>query len=441
MVPILQLLATALASLLPLSLHASVSTPLGDIRADVDISGDKVPAGLTLEFATMEVDRGSVPVHSILLETASRQTAKKNLTLPIANDGKDIVYFIQFGVGTPPQSMTAVIDTGSHIFWLPGKACKDAACMKHTTFDPSKSSTFVPDNTTWDITYAAGQSSGTVGHDVLQLGSGSTGAKKATFGVADHVDDSFAALASDAVIGLSPRQDSQIGLTFLEGLRQAGSIEKLIFGLDMERGVDYGTQGGRISFGGVDKANDRPDTWALMYNREFWKGDKALWVVAAGMVTVDGGAILKNSEIADDTETYTALIDTGTTMIYLPQEAAVRFHASIRGAVYDTDLQTFIVPCNLSTQVRVWIGHTPIAIDPRDIILAPRSKSRNECYSSVGSTSGMGLGEYEMLLGAAFIKNVHIFFDLEAQQVGLASKIEVTDTKWTGGHGNKFDER
>jgi hypothetical protein len=40
-------------------------------------------------------------------------------------------YFGRLGIGSPPQMFTVVFDTGSSTIWVPGEACKAAACRRH----------------------------------------------------------------------------------------------------------------------------------------------------------------------------------------------------------------------------------------------------------------------------------------------------------------------
>lgn len=45
-------------------------------------------------------------------------------------------YVGMIGIGSPPQYLSVVLDTGSSDLWIPGMGC--TACGNHATFDGSK---------------------------------------------------------------------------------------------------------------------------------------------------------------------------------------------------------------------------------------------------------------------------------------------------------------
>ncbi|KAL3616273.1 hypothetical protein CASFOL_039663 [Castilleja foliolosa] len=49
-------------------------------------------------------------------------------------------YFAEVGVGTPPQTQTLVIDTGSDMLWVQSQPCDDPSCSPQ--FDPTNSTSF-----------------------------------------------------------------------------------------------------------------------------------------------------------------------------------------------------------------------------------------------------------------------------------------------------------
>eukprot|EP01071_Lankesteria_metandrocarpae_P008259 Lankesteria_metandrocarpae@DN4916_c0_g2_i1.p2 len=68
-------------------------------------------------------------------------------------------YFGRIYAGTPPQPMDVLFDTGSSNVWLPTDKCTSPACRVHSTYIPSRSSTFeLPSDhqLVTSVTYASG---------------------------------------------------------------------------------------------------------------------------------------------------------------------------------------------------------------------------------------------------------------------------------------------
>lgn len=81
---------------------------------------------------------------SVLLSTLPNRKALKNPVVSGASSGSG-QYFVSFRVGTPPQKILLVADTGSDLVWVKCSACRD--CSRHekgTSFFARHSSTFAP---------------------------------------------------------------------------------------------------------------------------------------------------------------------------------------------------------------------------------------------------------------------------------------------------------
>ena len=54
---------------------------------------------------------------------------------------KNSQYIGSIFVGTPPQKINVIFDTGSSNFWITSKLCKDPGCLLHNGYDATKSLT------------------------------------------------------------------------------------------------------------------------------------------------------------------------------------------------------------------------------------------------------------------------------------------------------------
>ncbi|RCN33183.1 eukaryotic aspartyl protease [Ancylostoma caninum] len=122
-------------------------------------------------------------------------------------DYADDFYLGNVTVGTPPQTTTLVLDTGSSNLWVIDAACNTADCngepnsgyTKHK-FDTTKSSTFQKETRTFSIQYGSGSCNGYLGKDTVSF-AGLT-IKTQEFGVATHLAQVFGYQPVDGILGL-----------------------------------------------------------------------------------------------------------------------------------------------------------------------------------------------------------------------------------------------
>ena len=111
----------------------------------------------------------------------------------VIRDLSNAQYYGNVNIGTPPQTMQVVFDTGSSDFWVPNKGCltKSENCSGKKAFDKSTSTTFadVPKGATenFSIMYGSGPVSGKFGVETVTVGDDYT-AKDQTFAMVDETD-------------------------------------------------------------------------------------------------------------------------------------------------------------------------------------------------------------------------------------------------------------
>jgi hypothetical protein len=77
-------------------------------------------------------------------ELAPNKRAKPSLSIPVSEDGNEGEFQTQIALGTPKQSFTAIVDTGSDLVWTQCLPCELCFPQTGPEFNPAKSSTYKP---------------------------------------------------------------------------------------------------------------------------------------------------------------------------------------------------------------------------------------------------------------------------------------------------------
>ena len=91
----------------------------------------------------------------------------KNGDAIIIKDYQNAQYYGEISVGTPPQRLAVVFDTGSSNLWVPNKK---PFLSTHRTYAHDESSTYVKNGSKFAIQYGSGPVSGVYSRDTLRVG-------------------------------------------------------------------------------------------------------------------------------------------------------------------------------------------------------------------------------------------------------------------------------
>ncbi|KAL1836598.1 hypothetical protein VTJ49DRAFT_4887 [Mycothermus thermophilus] len=387
------------------------------------------------------------------LALARRATYAQEIINYIAGGG----YYVQVGVGNPPQNLTMLLDTGSSDSWVLGHdadICNSpdlqaihglGPCID--TFNPSKSSTtHMIKRDGFRITYLDGRSaSGHYISDDFSIGGATVRALQMAYVTR--------AVRTTGILGLGFSVSERAATKYpnlMDELFNQGAIGCKAYSLYLN---DRRTDAGSILFGGVDTdkfigsldilplqrpAGSAPGTNISSFEIEF---------ESVSLAFSNGTADLALSTSLLD-HPAPAVLDSGSTLSYIPDKLAQPIFSSL-GTVFDPALNLTLIDCayaDSSPSTQPPLRHITFTFPPTTQILVPLwslvldilpanytppipipDHINKTCVFGLQSTallsSKNNKGKEEKpytLLGDTFLRSAYVVYDLTHAQIGLA---------------------
>merc|ERR1719201_2441673 len=201
----------------------------------------KVPIERRAPLSLME--RLNMP-HSVSLGIDSEGDVDK----VVINDFQDAQYFGTISVGTPPQDVRVIYDTGSSNLWASN--IKPGLFSAHKHYDHSKSSSYVANGTVFNIQYGSGPVSGFYSKDTMTVGD--IAIPGYTFAEVDNtkgLGPAYSVGHFDGICGMGWDDISVDGVeTPLRALVNSGKLDEPVFAFYL----GSGGADGELTIGGVD---------------------------------------------------------------------------------------------------------------------------------------------------------------------------------------------
>jgi saccharopepsin len=104
----------------------------------------------------------------------------------------------------------------------------------------------------------------------------------------------------------------------------------------------------------------------------------------------------------------------GTTYAYASEDFCKNLYSAVPGATFSSTLGQWVVPCNQEVNLGLSIGGRRFPIHPLDVISPSLTGTNNStCYGTfIPQSFSVGAGEFDLLLGDVFLRNVYALFDL-----------------------------
>ncbi|VDC07576.1 unnamed protein product [Peniophora sp. CBMAI 1063] len=365
-------------------------------------------------------------------------------------------YLALIEVGTPPQTLYVVLDTGSSDLWFATTACN---CTDGAQFDVSQSSSLSTSSIPIQLDYNSGNASGILLQDTVTLGSYTvpdqifTGVTQVQTGVTFGLEAGFLGLAfgAIAVSGATP---------FWQALINAGDLSAPEMAFYLTRSSDVATNtadlppGGTFTLGGTNSSFymgdidfhpfpnfTQPGSWLQIVTGEL--PSRSSPMVRSGMAhfRVDAYAAVKPSsfiqvrfadtslveltvngngiDIGPD-ENNIAIIDTGAYHIGGPTQAVQGFWAQINGSqpiVNGKFTGFYQFPCSMNITATLSFGGRAWPITAKDMNIGfSNSQLAGEplCIGALYDLQQAAIPNPDLpgfwSVGDTFLKNVYSVF-------------------------------
>ncbi|KAG7291791.1 hypothetical protein NEMBOFW57_001811 [Staphylotrichum longicolle] len=399
-----------------------------------------VSGAVSQNVVQFNVAKGLPGVHVGAAPSLSRRgTYPEELINSISGGG----YYVQVQVGTPPQNLTMLLDTGSSDAWVLGhdadlctdRNLQDLYGMPCTdTYNPSKSSTnkmIKPDG--FKIVYLdRGTASGDYISDHFTIG----GATLESLQMA-YVTK---AVRGTGVLGLGFSISERASTKYpniMDQMADQGHIGCKAYSLYLN---DRRTDSGSILFGGIDTDKFIGELQVLpLYTPPGGNYSSfELNFTSVALAYANGTQLSIPTSILDHPAP--AVLDSGTTLSYLPDKMTQTIYSAL-GAIYDPDLRMALIDCAYLTSpassfhlnfsfsptstISVPVWELILDLLPASYPPPPHFTSRKACVFGIQSTAifsdaGTVKQSNFTLLGDTFLRSAYVVYDLTHYQIGLA---------------------
>ncbi|XP_058161356.1 pepsin F-like [Dasypus novemcinctus] len=368
-----------------------VKIPLKKVKS---IRGSFKEKGMLQEFLEKDPNRIAFTLPDQEMSTETQRTYM------------DLVFVVTIGIGTPPQELDVLFDTGSNHLWVTSVFCNTSACANSNAFDPDLSSTYQYSHQLTYHEYLCGNVQAVVGHDVVQVSglvipSQSMGLSIRELGkYLEHAE-------FDGILGLSfPELGEPQGPTILQNLRAQGVLPKNLFAIYLGSPSSENKNNSVLMLGGVDPSCYSGELHWVPVSRPFY------WEVVLDSISMNGVQIACQGGCQ-------AIFDTGTSVLQGPPKSILNIQKIIGARLIKDE---YILNCR-TVCILPDIVFTINGVDyPVPASAYVFRSHRNICYSNLFQNTAF-TSQKVWILGNVFLKLYFSVYDLENKRIGLAPAV------------------
>jgi hypothetical protein len=351
-----------------------------------------------------------------------RQDSSESIAVRLEN--KDFFYTTDVEIGTPPQKVTVLLDTGSNELWV-NPDCEEAQsalqynqCLDFGQYSPDKSDTppigpFGSETLNYgDASDSSTHTSATIRYYTDIFTFGDEELNNQTFGVlveSEGISQGILGLAPDLRGGFDSNEPYSL---FLTSMADQGLINSRVFALDLRHSDD--TEGALI-YGGIDRSKYIGELETV----DIIRGDGGEYRLATRLnslgVTIDG----RTSNIRVSRSDSNVMLDSGTTLSRMHMSVAQPILEELGAqndgeGFYMTDCQNR----DLDATVDFGFGNKVIKVALSDFIL---ELGPGSCYIGLVPTTD------QQILGDSVLRAGYFVFDWDNEKIHIAQAADCGD--------------
>ncbi|KNG90661.1 putative yapsin [Aspergillus nomiae NRRL 13137] len=347
------------------------------------------------------------------------QKRDSTLDLPLINY-YDSFYILNLTLGTPAQQFAVALDTGSSDLWVNvanSSYCSSRGnpCKPFGLYDPDASSTYKDLDVDFNATYGDGTNAyGYYATD--KLGLGDIHVDDMQFGVAESttITQGIVGVAYDTLTNEAAHE----GKTYAnlpQALVNSGAIKSPAYSLWLN---DPAASRGSILFGGVNKAMYKGELQTIPIVRTL--GGYSYLAVTLTGVSVEHG---KESDDYSSQLPIVVLLDSGTTLTYLPNSLADSLYKKFNATFLEDDGLAY-VDCDLIEKdytVNFDFSGATIAVGINELVLRVIARDFPEGTCTFGVVPSGDSQDAMYILGDTFLRSAYVVYDLGNNEISLAN--------------------
>ncbi|KAK6355874.1 hypothetical protein TWF718_000253 [Orbilia javanica] len=375
----------------------------------------------------LDFDRQRLPGHGH--GRSSTRVGKR--TVQSALDNGQLMYYMDVAVGTPPQKLRLQIDTGSSDIWIPSAKSKFCSSSEKPCTDGS----YNPDLSTsrklisrdsFDISYVDNTSaSGDFITEVFSFGNCTLDDIQMGLGVKTDIP------AGIVGIGYPENSVSEVPYpSLVEILVSKRFINSRAYSLYLN---SQEAAKGSILFGGIDTKKYSGELVGLPLQI-----DKKAKKVVDFTIILDSVSFIDNNgtEKIVSPRKHEVILDSGSSITYLPNSTVAPIAQQFGGA-WDGDLQSFVVPCSLSSNHKDFVTYrfggpngAKIDISASELtnyVLDTNGDIFTDEDGNTICTLGLQPATFDLddkyIFGDTFLRSAYVVYDLDGEMVWMGQTV------------------